>query len=1250
MEDNREEQIIRLALAKGLVSEQDVEQLTENSNKHKIITAQGQLDELIEAGLLSKAMWRALEEEVEARKKTPSFQLPFTIGQDLLAFTNSNGLKVEVDKEGVDIDLSMTMKSNSTISRELRLNTGDLVKAGRYDLIKLLGEGGMGSVFLAYDPDLQRYVALKFLHSGDREATQRLLQEGRAQAKIEHPNVCRVYEVGKFNGRIYIAMQYIDGQILPKIAKQLSLEQKIKIMADVANGLHAAHKLGLIHRDVKPQNVIVEKADDGEWKPYVMDFGLVREVSQKGMTLTGEILGTPYYMSPEQARGRTELLDRRSDVYSLGATLYELLSGKPPQEGLDVVDLLKQIATEEVRPLRKIAPQIPLDLETIVMKSLEKEPQRRYDSAHALAQDLRRYLDGEPIEAKQVSLTFYLYRLAIKHKVIVISSTMALLVLIVASINVYLVNARAENEKKLSQELGAQVEEIEHMMRHSHMLPLHDINREMTLVGSQIDELREKIQVSGTENNAVGLYALGRAYQEVGKYDQARIFLEEAWQGGYQEPKVAYALGVVLNKIYANKLGNIEQQFDREARELEKQKAHKELGEKASQYLTIGKQVVVQSEYAEALIAFYEGNLKLALNKSQLAIEKTPWLYEAKRLMGDINVEISDRLIADISVEIGNTKKEEKLAEARKAYKEAQLAYQDALKIAASDPETYSKLTDLWSKILIMEFSQGNDIKEASEELLKNAELSLQANRYSNDNYIKKANAYLFLGLYRARQLKQDPSLEYQSAIDEIQRGIKNSIVIPKFYDMIGLIFKLKGEYLLEMGKDPSQDFENSINTYNKALEVDKDYLPTYISISVVSCMQAQYQIKQGQDPSQTLEKATNYCQQAIKNNSNIFAFYNKLLFVYAIKSQYLLSKGQDPTKALEEGLNSFNKVMELNQNNLTSYNYLGALYNNGAEHLLQTGQNPNNLYQQAIEKFQSKLSNAMIAPANNSSIAWAYTGKALYQMSFGQSPNELLEKAIEYSDKALSYNDRFTLAYILKSRAYRLKALYLIKQKEPTQQLLQQAIKMGQKAYQVNNGDPLAFINLAEIYWTEAQYQVDEKQNPTKKLSQALSLLEQAKNLTPGSNFPCVLEGRLYLLEAQWLISQNKSPLQALDKSYKALQQAVNLNANDSETYMLLANLSRWQIEWFLKEGKAVSEVTEKGLIMIEKSLANNANNAEAYAIKGAIYLLSAQSQQKPLTRKELLEKSQKSFEKAFSLNKLLVSEYQALMDKTQS
>src|SRR5207253_5243333 len=143
------------------------------------------------------------------------------------------------------------------------------------------------------------------------------------------------------------------------------------------------------------------KRDDGSWKPFVMDFGLVREVSSKGITVTGDVLGTPSYMAPEQARGQTEHLVRRSDVYSLGATLYELLCGEPPIKGEAVMEVLMNVVKKEAIPLRQVDSFIPVDLETIVMKCLEKEPQQRYDSAKALAEDLHRYLAGEPIAGKR---------------------------------------------------------------------------------------------------------------------------------------------------------------------------------------------------------------------------------------------------------------------------------------------------------------------------------------------------------------------------------------------------------------------------------------------------------------------------------------------------------------------------------------------------------------------------------------------------------------------------------------------------------------------------------------------------------------------------------------------------------------------------------------------------------------------------------------------------------------------------------
>src|SRR5262249_9514007 len=166
-------------------------------------------------------------------------------------------------------------------------------------------------------------------------------------AKIEHENICKVYEVGEVEGHRYIAMKYIDGQPLGEAAEKMTLEQKVKVMKLVAEAIHTAHRNGLIHRDIKPTNLMVERSEEEFLRPFVMDFGLAKEMDAKGHTIPGIIMGTPAYMSPEQARGDNNLLDRRSDVYSLGATLYELLAGRPPFSGATGMDVLFKIINGE---------------------------------------------------------------------------------------------------------------------------------------------------------------------------------------------------------------------------------------------------------------------------------------------------------------------------------------------------------------------------------------------------------------------------------------------------------------------------------------------------------------------------------------------------------------------------------------------------------------------------------------------------------------------------------------------------------------------------------------------------------------------------------------------------------------------------------------------------------------------------------------------------------------------------------------
>ncbi len=348
-----------------------------------------------------------------------------------------------------------------------------LPAAERYDLGRCLGEGGMGRVLEAFDRQLGRSVALKFLTHEDPAILRLFLGEARAQARVQHDHVLEIYDSGELDGQPYIAMRYVAGGTLAEVGATLPLERKVRLLVQVAEGLHAAHREGLLHRDVKPSNVLVDQTPDGELKALVTDFGLATELGDAESMAADAVAGSPHYIAPERldaspaagspASGSTATgnrVDRRSDVYSLGVTMYRLFTGEVPFTGQDTLDVLRHALHEDLPPPRLHLPTLPVELEAIVLRSIARDPDQRYGSARAVAADLQRYLDGEVVEAYAAGLAYRWTRFVLRNKLLAGVVAAAAAALAVSSVAVAMFALRADAARQRAELRQGQAEEL----------------------------------------------------------------------------------------------------------------------------------------------------------------------------------------------------------------------------------------------------------------------------------------------------------------------------------------------------------------------------------------------------------------------------------------------------------------------------------------------------------------------------------------------------------------------------------------------------------------------------------------------------------------------------------------------------------------------------------------------------------------------------------------------------------------------
>lgn len=836
----------------------------------------------------------------------------------------------------------------------------------RYTFVRVLGQGGMGTVYEAHDLRLNRSVALKFIRGGDPRLAMRLLREARAQASIRHENICKVYEVGEVEGRPYIAMQLVEGGPIWEIAARMSLLEKVVAMRDVSRALHEGHTLGILHRDVKPGNILVEVTEEGRYHPIVMDFGLAREEGgEKGITETGMLLGTPAYMSPEQARGSRNI-DRRSDVYSLGATLYELLLGEPPFTGDTPVKIVLSVLNDEPVPLRARMQSVPADLDTIVSKCLSKEPDRRYDSAKALADDLDRYLRGVPILGRREGILQRARRLAKKHRTLVLTAALALAAVLFAggsAVRERVLAARraaeAEAQAAIERDLGQDVKEMVWFLRTAHLLPLHDVTRERAIVKERMRRIEARAPESGPVVALVD-YALGRAHLALHEDEQAQERLSRAQEAGLDTPELHYALGLALGRRYERAIaiarrGGDPKWVERKTKELEERFLRPAL---ASMERSRAVRLEAPS-YLDGLMAFYRKDYDAALQLAERAHGEAPWLYEAKKLQADVHlsrgIERKDR--GEIEAGAGDLEEAERL-------------FDEAADIGRSDATLYEGSAEARSRHMELDGDRGVSPEPALPRTLDRCESAAAARpdrvsphtiaAYAHDFVAKfhwrrgqdprPALALAHAAAERARDVDSgdfaayerlgttslsialyeidhglDPRPSIADGLGSTQRAVQLEPLHPWSQVLLGHVHTLKGRYAMRVGEDPAADFEAALASFREAARIDRGYVLAHVNALWVYSFWAQWLAGGGVDPSATVAPALEIFQDCVQANAFSECQENLGLIDYW-RAEHLFAAGGDSRAAIDLAAQNLAKADNIQKDSIENRQFTAAL------------------------------------------------------------------------------------------------------------------------------------------------------------------------------------------------------------------------------------------------------------------------------------------------------------------------------------
>lgn len=777
---------------------------------------------------------------------------------------------------------------------------------------KPLGSGGMGQVFQAFDTLLQRPVAIKVLAS-PRAGLSALLAEARAQARVEHEHVCPIYDVVEGQDRGFVVMRYVPGKSLHAYARRLSPQQVAAVGLQVAQALHAAHQRGLVHRDVKPANVLVEEVGQ-ELRATVVDFGLSSEREEV-------VAGTPGYLAPEVAQGART--DERADVFGLGATLYYLLAGEPPQKGHSLLELVQTLREGGWQPPPMQDPPFPEDLAWILRKALAPDPAGRYPSALAMACDLERFLRGEPVAAHPLTPTYALRRFWHAHRRLVVLGLVASLLATMAAVAGRAV-WQARRQGELASRLQVELVGLEERFRSVLAASRHDISAERAALRREVEAKAAAAARAGLAQESL-LVVLGRAYLALGESEQAAAFLQKAVAGRRAPPAAAPLLGAALLARWEEESARVAQLPKGETRTA-REKQLQALEEQARSLLRVASGEK-QETLAKARLLYLEHRFEEAAALVAASRGETPWLYELELFRGRAFLAAARERFRQ-----GQYQEVEELA------RQAQESFRKAATLAPSHPQAYLGLAQALFEQANSRSERGADPLPFWQQAAELAGDALAVDSQAAEARYLQAMAHLRQADYllrrgRGEEARQQLEATWLAAA-ELGRAQPQRSWGPT---LAGIAFRLRAA-LAENASEQERFRQQAHEALTEALRRDENDVLAANNLGLLLWQQGMDTYVRGGWPEEPLQHAQELFQRLARTFATNTVLVNGAAVALTRAHAALLAE-QDPQRQWQAAEEAGSQALEINPADTAACNNQAVVFLERAQHAVQRGE-----------------------------------------------------------------------------------------------------------------------------------------------------------------------------------------------------------------------------------------------------------------------------------------------------------------------